>query len=341
MTFRKAIVVAHRWVSLAAALFWIVQALTGIFAVFHWEIDDATVSGAHRPTDFSAMERSLRGRQINSIWTSAGSRDRYDVNLPNGVLRIDGVGNVLRTRRDGERFADGGFADTLIMIHHELLAGERGKVIVGVSGILLFTNLVIGIVAAWPRVGQWGRALRPSRTGSRIALLYSWHRAFGLWLAIPALCVVAAGVLLAFEDRTQRILNASAVETPSEAASETRHVGMAGAVRSALERYPGSAVSGIRFPSSGNAVWTITLKQPEEWRRAYGRTRVFVSAVDGRVISDFNVLSAPLGTRVFHSLFAFHTGEMAGPIGRIATTLVGVWLVAMIVLGVSLWWARR
>jgi uncharacterized iron-regulated membrane protein len=341
MTVRKAIVITHRWVSLAGAAFWIVQALTGIFAVFHWEIDDAIVAGARRPTDFLSIERSLEGRQVNSIWTSAGAPDRYDVNLSDSVLRIDGVGNVLRTRKDGERFADGGFVGTLIDLHHDLLGGARGRIVVGVTGFLLFTNLLVAVAAAWPRRGQWRRALRPVGEGSGIALLYSWHRAFGLWLVIPALLSVAAGVLLAFENGSQRLLNAESKATPQEAVSAQRHTGMAGAVSSALLRYPGSAVSGIRYPSMDNAVWTITLKQQGEWRRAYGRTRVFVSAVDGRVIDDFNVLTAPAGSRLFHSLFAFHTGEMLGMPGRIAVTLIGIWLLTMIVLGVCLWWARR
>ena len=350
MTARKAIVSTHRWVSLAAAAFWLLQALTGVFAVFHWEIDDATVPGAHRSTDFLAIERSLAQREVNSIWTSAGARDRYDVYVSDGVLRIDGAGNVLRKRADGERFANGGFVGTLIELHHDLLGGARGRVIVGFSGLLLFTNVLIGIAAAWPRTRtvtralnprEWSRALRPVRGGSRIAVLYSWHRALGLWLAIPALCVIAAGVMLAFEENSQKLLNAIPKEAPIEKGPARPGIGMASAIRSALRRYPGSAVSGIGFPSSENAVWSITLKQPQEWRRAYGRTRVWVSAVDGRIIDDFNVLAAPWRSRVANGLFAFHTGETAGLAGRIAVTMIGAWLIAMTVLGISLWWTRR
>lgn len=331
MNIRPVVVSIHRWISLAAVAFWLLQAMTGVFAVFHWEIDDGFVRGEHRPTDFRAIERSVAGQSADSIWTSAGALDRYDVYFSNRIARIDGVGNVLRVTRDG------GFVSTVISLHHDLLAGERGRTIVGCSGLLLFSNVLLGITAAWPRARQWRRALRPARSGSRTAIVYSWHRAVGLCIAIPLLFLVAAGVLLAFEETTERLLNGG-IEAPT--ASGTPSVGMAEAVERALERYPGAAVSGIDFPRAENAVWRITLKQRGELRR-YGKTRVFVSAIDGRILADFDALNAPAGRRVFESLFAFHTGEMGGIAGRVFVTLIGLTLIALMLLGLNLWFVRR
>ena len=69
----------HRWLSLAAALFWLVQAVTGTLIVFHWELDDLATGGVHRGTDLVAIDRRLRtfaptgaGRSIRSVWTTAG-----------------------------------------------------------------------------------------------------------------------------------------------------------------------------------------------------------------------------------------------------------------------------
>ena len=75
----------HRWAGLAAAAFWLVQALTGVLIVFHWEIRDAFIPGAHRQTDLAAIERTVAdltegsGARLGSIWTGAGAPDRYDV----------------------------------------------------------------------------------------------------------------------------------------------------------------------------------------------------------------------------------------------------------------------
>ena len=326
---RRGVVAVHRWVSLIALAFWIVQALTGIFAVFHWEIDDAVVAGAHRPTDFRAIEERIAGLEVGSIWTSASGRDRYDVNLSDRVLRIDGAGNALRERMDGERWKNGGFVDTFVTVHHELLSGETGRTIVGLSGCILFTNILLGLYVARP----WKKALRPTRGP------YSWHRAIGTWVALPMLFLVAAGVLMAFEETTEEALGAG-VEAPKIASSAPRTVGLARAVEIARARLPGAEVSGINFPGE-NPVWRVTLKQHGERRRAYGRSRVWVSAIDGSIAGVYDVFHVSPGAKVYHYLFAFHTGEVGGFAGRIVVLLVGCSLLALIYLGIDLWMLRR
>jgi len=322
MTLRRAVVIAHRWIGVCAAILWLLQAATGLFCVFHWEIEDATVSGAHRPTDFHAIERRVAALDVHSIWTTAGAPDRYDVNVPGRSIRIDGAGNFLRVVKDGENPYE-----SLVELHQSLFAGDRGRWIVGASGSVLLSNLVLGIVAAWPKRKQWSRALRPVRTPSRVATLYSWHRAAGLWFCVPALAVVIAGVLLAFN-----------VDDPPETHFDIRgplRLKMTAAIDTALARYPGSAISGIGFPSNETAIWTITLKQPGELQRAYGKTRVMISAVDGRL------LAAQEPRPVRDHIFPFHTGEIAGLTGRIAVLAVGSWLGLMIVLGFALFLSRR
>ncbi len=356
MKVRPGIVLVHRWASLLAALFWLVQAATGTFAVFHWEIDDATVAGDLRPLDLGAIERRVAelaapgsGRRVDSIWSTAGAPNRFDIFLEatppdrSRVVRVDGAGVVLRTRADGERIAAGGLADSLVRLHQSLLAGDPGKWVVGASGLLLLCNFVLGAVVAWPRRGQWRRALAPARASAGAARFYAWHRALGLWAMAPAACLVAAGVLLALEGATERVIGPAAVDPPalSMPAGSAPRIGIAAAARLALARYPGAALSGIGFPTPDSAWWAIRLRQPGELRRAYGKTRVYVSAADGETVVEFDALRAPAGRRFVDSLFSFHTGEMAGLPGRLAVAGIGIWLATMNLLGLALWSARR
>ena len=356
MKLRTGLVLAHRWASLVAALLWMLQATTGIFAVFHWEIDDATVNGAERELDLDAIagrvaalappESSLR---VDSIWSTAGAPNRFDIFLvgeppaAGRVVRIDGAGKVLRTRSDGELLAAGGWVDTLVVLHQSLHAGSRGKWILGVSGLLLLVNILLGAILAWPRAGQWRRALRPAAIAPGPARIYAWHRAIGLWAMLPAAFLVVAGVLLALEGATERLIEPAPVEPPPLAlpAGAVAQPGMAAAVRLALARFPGAALSGVGVPSADSAWWAIRLRQPGELRRAYGKTRVYVNAADGTSVVAFDALAAPLGRRFVDSLFSFHTGEMGGLPGRLAAVGVGLWLAAMNLLGLLLWSARR
>ncbi|MEX6634531.1 PepSY-associated TM helix domain-containing protein [Hyphococcus lacteus] len=352
---RKNLLSVHRWVSIVFAAFWVIQAATGMIAVFHWEIDDATIPGAHHPTNFSLIEQRIDeyvsaspGRKVSSIWSSAGFADRYDVNIstitsePSHVLRIDGIGTILRKRTENETLANGGFISLIISLHHNLLGGTLGKLIVGISGIVLLSNLFIGVYFAWPRHGNWRSLLPKADNNLNVAWYHSWHRALGLAFFIPAIFVVFFGVSLAFEKSLSKLLNAPAASHPAPDDSWVNHeVGLRDVVEGALSRYPEAKVAGISFPSSDYPVWKITLNQPEEAARAYGKTRVFLNAADGSVLSDYNTLTAPAGNRFMDALFSIHNGEIGGVIGRIITFSVGLWLLLMITLGIGLWLARR
>ncbi|WP_380876096.1 hypothetical protein ACFB49_07290 [Sphingomonas sp. DBB INV C78] len=341
----------HRWAGLAAALFWFIQALTGTLIVFHWEIEDAMIAGAHHPTDLAAIERSVdqlappgSGASVGSIWTTAGAADRYDVSVEGdapGVsrsVRIDGAGNVLR---DGDQPGKGGWVETLVLIHHNLLADDAGSWIVGVSGILLFTNILSGLVIAWPKRGMWRRSLAPPAAGPPAARHYGWHRALGLWVGIPALVMAGAGVLLTFESTVEGVVQPAEVSAPADAPVGPATIGLARATQTALDAYPGAKLAAIYPPAADSPVWRIRVTQPDEVRRAYGATNIYVSAVDGRILARFDARKASPGRAFMDGLFPFHTGELGGLAGRIAVAAIGVWLVTMIIVGLALWLARR
>lgn len=90
------------------SIFWLLQAITGILIVFHWEIADRTISAIHRPTDLGAIERRIEalvppgsGGKVTTIWTPAGLADRYTIYLEDKdgesrKVRIAGDGTILK-----------------------------------------------------------------------------------------------------------------------------------------------------------------------------------------------------------------------------------------------------
>ena len=339
----------HRWLSLAAALFWLIQAVTGVLIVFHWEFEDAGLGRAHRATDLVAIGRRLdqlappgSNRSIVSVWTSAGLPDRYDVTVSgsNGEssVRIDGGGTVLRRIDPDEQ----SMWDTVVIIHHNLLASDAGSWIVGVSGVLLLSNILLGLWTAWPRPRGWRLALRPpGAQARRPARLYGWHRALGLWAAVPALLLAGAGVLLVFEDAAGAAIGAlPALPTTPAPVVQGPALPFASIARIALARYPGATLTAVIFPGGDAPNWKVRVRQLGELRRAYGTTALAI-ARDGRVLADADATRAPWNRAFMDSLFAVHTGEAAGLFGRLAVLATGLWLATMIVLGVLLWSVRR
>ena len=344
---RRTLLKAHRWLSLGAAVFWLLQAVSGILIVFHWEITDAGIAGAHRPTDLAGLERQIDALApaggdvaVKSVWTAAGAADRYNIILEDAAgngrtVRVAGDGTELRTMRDGETSLMG----FLVGFHHDLL-GSWGSWIVSISGILLCSNLVLGLIAAWPRRGTWRLALKPATRGPAAARLYTWHRAVGLWAVVPALVIAATGTLLKFEDGVGDLIGAKGVSLPANPPAG-KPVGFATAARAALGAVPGSSLTAVTWPKPDNATYTIRVRAPGEIRRAYGGSVVLVDANNGAVRGAYPIAQAEPARAFMSALFPIHTGEAGGIVGRILSIAIGLWLVTMIVAGTLLWLKRR
>ena len=345
----------HRWISLTFLLFWVVQAASGIFLVFHREIDDWTISAGHdAPLDLALLGEGIealeadKGATATDIFSSTGYSTRFDVVLEDDasgsatIARVNGHGGLLRERSPDTSVLEGGIYLAVNRIHRQLLAGTNGRWIVRISGILLFTNILIALGLAWPARSRWRRALLPPRSPARPATIHGWHRAAGLWGAPLALVTVCCGVLLAFESETARLLGARGDRPPALATPAARtEVAPMAAVATAMRAYPGAAFTGVQMPFDGGPFYAVFLRQPAEPNQAYGATRVFVDAGSGRIVGAFDPRRAGTADRLMGVLLPLHSGQIAGWAGRIAVLATGFWLIGMIALGSTLWWTRR
>jgi uncharacterized iron-regulated membrane protein len=341
----------HRWLALGLGVLWLSQALTGLLMVYRWELDDAPLGAASVPLDVAALgsrietiETDPAGRTVTSLWASGGVGGRYDLYVDDAdgnteVVRVDGAGKPLRMRASGD-----GFIPNAADLHQTLFAGDTGKTIIGISGLLLLSSIVLGLVLAWPaRAGQWRAILWPRGARPGAARRYAWHRAAGLWLAVPAVVFLSAGVLMTFESTLQRWfgLDAAPPELELVEAPVSTPIAPDRAFAIALERFPGSSLSGVELPSEESPWYRIRVRQPDEWRRVYGTSVVYVTAADGRVLRTEDALHASSATAFMSNLYPVHTGEALGVVGRVLALATAAWLLTMLTLGIGLWSARR
>lgn len=339
----------HRSLGLAMAAFWLLQALAGTLLVFRWEIEDALLPGTAAATEPAALGARIAaigrdgGRPVD-LWASAGAATRFDIYYSDAagaprVMRVDGAGRMLRDAPDAGYFVNGAFFDTLTNFHKELLGGESGSWFIAASGLLLLSSLIVGLRMAWPRAGGWRRALTGGLAGAPAARLYGWHRGLGLWLGFLILPFIAAGVLLCFEHGLKERFGAE-IPAPATSGAAVR-IAPGEALAIAAARHPGSKLSMLALPGEGASWYRIRQRRPGDLPRNWGTSTLFVSAADGRVIGDHPSSAAPVGRMLVDSLHPFHTGQMAGVAGRALVLLQGVWLVAMILIGLQLWRTRR
>lgn len=350
MTFRQ----VHRWISLTVAAIWLVQAITGTLSVFRWEIDDWTVAGAHVPVDYVAVGAKVDAlaaepnTTVSSVWTSGTNAGRFDVHYDKNdayrIKRIDGQGRLLRDRSGEQIAVQGAIWDTITSIHTSLLLGDTGEWLIGISGLLLLSNIVLGLKLAWPKRGTWSKTLFGRPAGKAVAKLYGWHRKVGLWFAFPALFTVTAGISMVFSDGLEKQLGPGAkltdpVVNPAPAASNK--IGFADAIAIALKTYPKASFSGVSLPDEEDPWFRVRLRNAGEVPRKWGTTVVWVGARDGRVLGTYNAGSPRAERAVIDTAYALHTGQIGEVFGRSIVLAIGLCLITLISLGLPLWWMRR
>lgn len=351
----RGILKLHRYLSLSVALLWLLQALTGTILVFHREIDALVLDAPRVARDFTALDAGLAdlrrehpGWDMPFIYAADGFSNQLDVYLrdPAGhyeVFRMDGRGEVLRVLPSNPDELDAGMFEIALELHKSLLAGDAGHILVAVSAILLLTNIALGIRLAWPRAGQWRRALSLPKPGWNQRFTFALHRTLGLWMAVPAMVVVTAGALIVWDDYTAEWLGAvvtpPAVEPIADVA-ETTPITPAAAMARAMAQYPGARFSVLNMPRDDAPYYKVRLAQKGELRKVFGHTAVFVSARDGAILARHEPQRAAPYAAVASAFYPVHLGEAWGLPGRIMTFTVGLWLMAMITLGLILWWRR-
>lgn len=344
----------HKWASLALALLWMVQALSGVLLVFGREIEEWSVPGPVRAFEaqgfgrgLTALEAKRPGQKVRYVMVQGGAPDRFDVLLSTDgdgldYVRTDGVGTPLQSRPYDYAFPDPGLFLTLLALHQTLFSGGTGLTLVGISGLLLLTNITLGLVLAWPARGRWRQTLMVPKGKNTVLTLHGLHRTLGLYLALPALIIVLAGVLIALGDPIKEAAGGYVeAPQPSELSGLANTVRPGDAIATAIGQFPGSKLAILEMPDEEDRYYKIRLLQPGEARRIFGTTVVFVDAGDGEVLKTHDALRAPPSIAFFDALYPIHTGEFIGLAGRLISFLTGLWLATMIGLGVALWLARR
>ncbi|MGH3626466.1 MAG: PepSY domain-containing protein, partial [Sciscionella sp.] len=164
-----------------------------------------------------------------------------------------------------------------------------------------------------------------------------------LWLVLPAVLFITAGAVEGLIEPLESLLGA-ARDPPAiqPAASSVRHtISPSRAIAIAVARHPGSALSVLGMPTAQRPWYRIRVLEPGEPRRAFGTTVVYVGALKGDVLADFDALKEPRATRALADAYPLHTGEFFGLPGRIMSLVDGLWLMAMALFGAQLWWTRR
>lgn len=237
---------------------------------------------------------------------------------------------------------------TLFHLHRYLVAGEVGKTIIGVSGLVLVLTAISGIILWWPRMHRkaiW-QAMTVSHGGSWPRFHFRLHRAAGFFAAPVLLVLGFSGTYFNMPTWIVPAVNAVASVTPAiktlnRSSMPQSQISTAQAASSAQSLFPQARISRLTLPAKSSAPYEVRLRQPGEIRQGDGATRVSIDSGDGKVLRVQDPLRAQAGDTLLNWLFPLHSGEAFGLAGRIFITCFGVLPLLFFVTGLSIWIKRE
>lgn len=226
MRWRAAIVLLHRYVGLATALFLAVAGLTGSIIAFHHEIDewlnpDFYAAPGRGPllSPTQLAERLERDNPQMRVWylslkPKAGEAvlavglpktnpdDGKPFKLAYNWFQVDPVTGVILGRRlwGACCFERQNFVPFMYELHYKLMIpGRWGAVLMGVVAVFWVVDCFFGLALTLPRGRPFFTKWKIAWTvkgGSAYRRYLDWHRAGGLWLWVVLLLIAVSSVAL-------------------------------------------------------------------------------------------------------------------------------------------------
>lgn len=215
---RKAIFQVHLWTGIGVGLYILVVCVTGSALVFRPELAESfsrepvIVAGSGTPLSDEELKQAARraypGYEVSNVYRAKDPNVAVDVALDRGD-------DTMRRLLDPFTGEDLGPSITLglrtvtwlLDLHDNLLAGETGRLVNGVGGLLLMTMAMTGVVIWWPGIRNWRRSLMIHRGVNWKRFTWDLHSAVGFWTVALIFTWASTGSYLVFQESLAPIVD--------------------------------------------------------------------------------------------------------------------------------------
>lgn len=172
LLFRRVVFQVHLWTGIGLGLYIIVIAVSGAVIVFQDEMENAlhphlthVPDGTGPQADFMTVVRSAQHAypdyRLRSVFLPTENVQTFALELRKDDVDVDLIAyaHPVTAQMLGHRDRDGSVLGWINDLHHNLLAGETGRIVNGVGGLFLLLMCATGMVIWWPGVKGWKRAL--------------------------------------------------------------------------------------------------------------------------------------------------------------------------------------
>ena len=349
----------HRYLGLICGVVLIIIGTTGSLLIFEPELEHQLIE--HRlgvivpqgnPISIDAVVASVRaelGRAphltLGNILMPQDATSPYQARLRDSGDHLVQLfihpytGQIMGTIPEAESWLH-----IALRLHYQLLAGNTGMIIAGITGLLLFILSLTGIVL-WPGwrkliVGfkiKWNA--HPKRRNFDI------HKVAGAIAAVFLAFTGFTGFCWNFYDWSSSVIYAiTLTPKPPELVSKplpnqvTLPISKSLAVANTI--FPNSITTYVGVPSKPDGVVRVGKRQAHEALR-YGESEVLVDPYSGKVLHKQDSKTSGLGDRILNAFVPLHFGTFWGLPSRILYVFVGLAPLILFITGFVMWWYRK
>lgn len=356
---------AHLFLACTVGLIFVLSGLTGSVIVFDHALDEQLnprlllvehTAGEGRLSYQQLLERAQGYAGEDYYISGLQAPRRADSSQMFWLKRADGAegtfelylhpytGDMLGMREYGTYFTS-----YIYMLHHTLLMGQTGKLILGYAGIGVLLMLFTGLYLWWPQNGQWRKAVTIKRGARKSRRLLDIHRVGGIY-GLAVLCVsVFTGLSIIFSAFYASVTETASPVAPAPKAEVVQEAGRTGglitldnAIARATDALNGSAFSRLYLPQeTGSKTWLLTFAHPDDPKKSHGYERLTLHPYTGEVMQIRRWPQASAGDRFLAWQFPLHSGEAFGLAGRLLVSFCGWLPLLLMVTGIWRWQRKR
>lgn len=348
----------HRYLGLAVGLVLIIIGLTGSLLVFEKEIDRFLVSqqfgqvtprGDRVPIE-SVVETVKTAYVSQPDLKLLGINTLSDLHLPYRVFlqnsneqRTEVFVNPYTGAVMGSRQWEQTLIGLTFRLHHELLAGKTGTIIVGIVAFILFILSITGIVlwSGWRKLIS-GFKIKWNAHPKRVN--FDIHKVAGIITAVFLALNAFTGFCWNFWDYSRPLIYITTLTPiPPEPVSKPipgkSPLRLTEILQKADVALPDAVTTYIRLPKKPEGAFRVGKKLPQE-APEYGLSQVYLDQYTGEVVQLKNGLKPSRADQVLDSFAPLHYGTFWGLPSRILYVFVGLAPLILFITGFVMYWYR-
>lgn len=328
----------HAWCGIVLALLVALIGLSGAFSSVRAEFVRLKVPAARalpsgamtygsalnalemaRPGELAAVRFSPYGMGVHQVQFKDGRR-----------AFIDGQGKVVSQWRPGARLEE-----MVLSLHHTLLLGEAGRILVSLIGVAVLAMGVTGLILAWPQLHTVSLSLWPRSLERRE--IVAAHRNLAVIFGLFIMLQVFSGVFVnlapeigAVSHRSRERPDPKAGSPPAEAFVDWHQIFV-----SAQDGRPAFRIRRAFAPQAPDEAYRVYISPPRDLSPK-GSLIVFLDW-QGRVLERRDERSGAWERTAETYLFALHSGDLGPAWMRMVTGFIGLVLALLALVGAWGW----